>query len=210
MALTSQHHTAHVNGFARRKERNKAKIMDAAETLFNKYGIDKVNIEEIAGQAGVSKVTIYHLFGSKDGLIYSYFDNFVNSFIGYLDKLLCTDKPYIEKLEAIFQYVLKTQENHPRLYLESKNNPQLKELKGIMFERERKLVLELINEGRQRGYLNPDLSNEAIEAYIEVINAGLAENAELHDKMHHNKKMFHDLLLIMLYGFARIDNHIKT
>jgi AcrR family transcriptional regulator len=193
-----------MDGFKRRKERTKTRIIDATETLFNQYGLDKVSIDEIARQAGVSKVTIYHLFGSKDKLIYSYFEKFGNSFIQYLRDLLDKDQPYMDKLEAIVQYAIRVQENRPRFDLESINNPELDRLRNNLFKQERELVLEFINEGKQRGYLNPDLSIAAIEAYIEIISAGIKDNQRLHDEMHSNKKMFRDLLLIMLYGFAKI------
>ncbi len=44
-------------------------ILTAAERLFNRFGIGKTAVEEIADEAGVAKGTIYNNFGSKAGVI---------------------------------------------------------------------------------------------------------------------------------------------
>jgi AcrR family transcriptional regulator len=55
-----------VNGFTRRKEQSKDDIRKAAIELFSQFGIEKVNISDIARKAGVAQATIYNNFGSKD------------------------------------------------------------------------------------------------------------------------------------------------
>ncbi len=44
------------------------RILVAAREHFYKYGFERANIDAIAADAGVSKMTIYSHFGSKDGL----------------------------------------------------------------------------------------------------------------------------------------------
>ena len=44
-------------------------IVNSARTLFLKYGIKKVSMDEIAKNAGVTKKTVYSYFGSKADLI---------------------------------------------------------------------------------------------------------------------------------------------
>ena len=44
-------------------------IIDAAATVFSKYGIDGANMSSIADAAGVSKATIYHYFSSKEDVV---------------------------------------------------------------------------------------------------------------------------------------------
>lgn len=45
------------------------KVLEAAEKLFNRFGIHKTAVDEIAKLARVAKGTIYNNFGSKEGLI---------------------------------------------------------------------------------------------------------------------------------------------
>lgn len=50
-------------------ETTRARIMNAAKTLFTHKGIDKVTIEDIAKKAGVASSTVYAAFKSKEGVL---------------------------------------------------------------------------------------------------------------------------------------------
>jgi TetR/AcrR family transcriptional regulator, cholesterol catabolism regulator len=47
----------------------KDRIKQKADELFRRYGIKSVTMDEIAGQLGVSKKTIYHSFSDKNELV---------------------------------------------------------------------------------------------------------------------------------------------
>jgi AcrR family transcriptional regulator len=49
-----------------------ARILDTASELFYERGIRAVGVDAIAERAGVTKVTLYKQFGSKDGLVTEY------------------------------------------------------------------------------------------------------------------------------------------
>ena len=44
------------------------RILDAATRYFSAHGLERASLEAIAAEAGVSKMTIYSHFGSKEGL----------------------------------------------------------------------------------------------------------------------------------------------
>jgi len=44
------------------------RILEAAQKHFNEHGLERASVDAIAADAGVSKMTIYSNFGSKDGL----------------------------------------------------------------------------------------------------------------------------------------------
>lgn len=46
-----------------------ARILDAALVQFEKHGIKKTTIEDVARQAGVDRVTVYRRVGSRDDLV---------------------------------------------------------------------------------------------------------------------------------------------
>lgn len=68
----------------RPKDMNKrAAILLAAERMFVEYGYEGVSMDQIASEAGVSKLTVYSHFGDKDAL-------FVEAVRGYCEKQLPT------------------------------------------------------------------------------------------------------------------------
>jgi TetR/AcrR family transcriptional repressor of mexJK operon len=44
------------------------RILEAAQRHFNEHGLERASVDAIAADAGVSKMTIYSNFGSKEGL----------------------------------------------------------------------------------------------------------------------------------------------
>src|SRR5512137_1668868 len=48
---------------------NRAAILTCALQLFAARGYDAVGVQEIAQAAGITKPTLYHYFGSKQGLL---------------------------------------------------------------------------------------------------------------------------------------------
>lgn len=71
------------------KEDRRAKITDAARTLFTDFGYKSVSMEQIAQKAGVAKGTVYLYFKDKNDL-----------FFYLVDELLTEMKNYIETIEA--------------------------------------------------------------------------------------------------------------
>lgn len=54
---------------AQQQEVTRARLLDAAETLFGDRGIHRSSLDEIAGAAGLTKGAVYANFGSKKDLI---------------------------------------------------------------------------------------------------------------------------------------------
>jgi AcrR family transcriptional regulator len=45
------------------------RLIEAATTLFCRYGVNSVGVDAIVEAAGTAKTTLYKVFGSKDGLV---------------------------------------------------------------------------------------------------------------------------------------------
>jgi|SRR6185437_1904712 len=51
------------------KTENRERILEKARDLFMRYGIKSITMDEIAGQLGISKKTIYQFFTDKDEMV---------------------------------------------------------------------------------------------------------------------------------------------
>lgn len=54
---------------ARRRERTRVAVLDAAEQLLSERSPDDIRIEEVAAEAGISPASVYVHFGTKEGLV---------------------------------------------------------------------------------------------------------------------------------------------
>lgn len=52
----------------KRTERSKKLILDAADAAFQEFGFENTSVEDIAGRAGLTRKTVYNLFGSKEDI----------------------------------------------------------------------------------------------------------------------------------------------
>ena len=56
----------------------KERIQQKAGELFRRYGIRSVTMDEIAGQLGISKKTIYQFYSDKEALVQDIFKGFTD------------------------------------------------------------------------------------------------------------------------------------
>jgi len=190
-----------MNGFERRKEQKKKSILQASLDLFMKYGIQKVSISEIAKEAQVSQVTIYNYFGSKNELIQEVIIFYVDKVWEEYEQLFNSDIPFPEKIkqsifektevagkinEDFFEYFMKeyTSENS---YIEA-----------LWQEKVFPSLIEFFNEGKKQGYIDPNISNEAILVFIQMFTEYLQRG----DSGEALLPMTEDLTKLFFYGIV--------
>jgi TetR/AcrR family transcriptional regulator len=57
------------NGILAFMENNRSLILETALSLFSNYGYEATGVQEICERTGITKPTLYHYFGSKQGLL---------------------------------------------------------------------------------------------------------------------------------------------
>jgi AcrR family transcriptional regulator len=60
---------------------NRSAILKSALELFAARGYDAVGVQEVAESAGITKPTLYHYYGSKQGLFQALLDTYYEQFI---------------------------------------------------------------------------------------------------------------------------------
>ena len=193
-----------MNGFERRKDQSKENIRRAAYELFNKFGISKVSVNDIARKANVSQVTIYNHFGSKQDLIQDWIISIRDEFTEQLKSILFSEKPYMEKLEDTFKSMTGLMKiKHLEVSdLEIQHDPEIARLFESVWDEIKGLFINFIKEGKSKGYLYPELSEEAAAIYFEFIFQGIYASPELHARIHNTPELLHGLLKLIIYGFS--------
>ncbi len=81
---------------------NRTKILQCALELFAVRGYDGVGIQEIVDSSGITKPTLYHYFGNKEGLLTALFDEYFNRFTLKLRDAAVYDRDLPDSLDKIF------------------------------------------------------------------------------------------------------------
>jgi AcrR family transcriptional regulator len=193
----------------KRQKRTQAKmeaIKQTALELFAKHGVEKVTMDEIADAANASKVTIYKYFGSKDDLYADVIDMYIEETLSATEEVFTSDMDFLEKLKfALLQstntsplvswsYLLKVWEQNAEISANMQEKVQSKV---------KVLMQQLIEEGKQKGYIEKDLSFELLFLYSEIFRAGLRAKSIDIEATLVDKNAVEDLLHLYYFGIIK-------
>jgi AcrR family transcriptional regulator len=82
------------------------RVFEVAADLFYRESIRSVGVETIVKQAGVSKISLYRNFESKDDLIVAYLENRNVDYWRHVDRIMATKQHNPRaKLRALIEYI---------------------------------------------------------------------------------------------------------
>ena len=194
-----------MDGFERKKEQSKKAIIEAAMELFKQHGFKKAAISEIARAAGVSQVTIYNHFGSKDGLVRETVKALMRRVMDKAWEIIRSDAPFPEKLETIvFDKAKIASEYRGEVMREAaRNDPELREwIEAFRKEDVTKATLQLLEMGKREGFINPDLSNEMLILYLEILRRGVFASPDLTAAIKPDLETYRQLNYLFIYGLV--------
>lgn len=79
-------------------------ILEVASRLFAEKGYEKTPTSEIAQEAGVAEGTLYHHFGSKDGIFLTIFDGMLKEYLAGAETLAAEGKTGAETLRRMIRF----------------------------------------------------------------------------------------------------------
>jgi AcrR family transcriptional regulator len=188
-------------------ETRKDRILAAAVRLFrDTHNYNKVSIEEIARQANVSPTTIYNNFGNRDSLIAEVLKEIGRNALETYRSIVRADMPFPNKLEQIMTQKARSAAELDLDVIDKmvRQNPALLKYAAETFENDtRPMLLELIEDGKKQGYIDPDLSNEAILMYLEVLQESGVAFFRIMEKRSGDKTAIRDFNRILFHGFMK-------
>lgn len=181
-------------------------ILNTAEKMFGRYGLQKTTLDEIARMARVAKATIYNYFGSKDRVYLEVLRREANEIVEKISssvdqKSLPGDK-LIAFARARFQYMRQAINilNLDRDGIE-KVLPKAESIRSKLFKREVNIIRSILEEGVEKGVFclnNVPLAASAIGHALKgfELNWLVQENEEQIE--HH----LDELMNIVFYGLV--------
>ena len=171
-----------------RSERTRRSILHAAAELFDTHGIRKVSINDIARKSQISQVTVYNYFASREELLKATAEMVVRSLGDGFQKLVRQKAPFEDKLRYFILQQTPGEERQKSLvyqrflqefmldYAETWQTIRTGDTAKDLF----KLLSEdLYKEGREAGYIDPEISRVTFALIIIVIRRGLFYQSEV-------------------------------
>jgi AcrR family transcriptional regulator len=93
----------------------KSRILDAADDVFVRRGIDGARMQEIADQAGVNKALLHYYFRSKAELARAVWLRIASSFVPGIFQMMASDVSLDDKIDRFVDAYHTTLTRHPYL-----------------------------------------------------------------------------------------------
>ncbi|RNA70007.1 TetR/AcrR family transcriptional regulator [Alteribacter keqinensis] len=195
-----------MDGFQQRREQKKHAILETATTLFMKHGIQKVPVSEIAKKAGVSQVTIYNYFDNKHTLVHACFLYYVDQALLEFERIVESDMPFPDKIKQIIFNKKETSQINEEFYhylMKEYTSGETNYIEKIYVEKAVPYFTQLFEEGKKLGYIDPNLSQEAILFYIKMFKDTMQQE-EVYKRV---LPLTEDITNIFFYGlFGKREN----
>ncbi|MFC7063736.1 TetR/AcrR family transcriptional regulator [Halobacillus seohaensis] len=195
-----------MDGFQRRRELKKTEILKAALDLFMSHGVQKVSIAEIAKKANVSQVTIYNYFESKDNLIHETIIFYVDQAWLEAKEVINSDMPFPDKIKQLIFNKKETANNIHEdfyLYFMKEYTSGFSYIEEFYEKKAIPQLTELFNEGREKGFIDPELSNESILFYVHMIQEYM-QREDVYEKV---LPYTEDITKLLFYGITGKSNN---
>ena len=189
-----------MNGYTKNKLDKMSKIEQVTFDLLSTFPIKKIAVTDISKAAGVSKVTIFNYYETKQALIKKViFDHFQTIYEQY-EEIIQSDLSFETAYRRLTQFELtEMQKNSVTL---NQNIMTLYASDPSFYDpatqdKSDQLILALIKKGRADGFINPHYNDETILSICHIYNEGLKIFSDTPDKLF---AMTDDLTSIFLNG----------
>ncbi len=163
----------------------RGRILAKTKEKFCAIGYSKTSMDEVAGELGMSKKTLYKFFPTKLNLAEALVDHIFAEINRRCDAILASPLPAIEKLLRIVQMLTEQQHRFvTKIMLESLRHhlPHLwKRIEAFRQERMRKNLQIIFAQGKREGTVRSDLNHEMFFHFlIGAINEGINPEVLIH------------------------------
>ena len=142
-------------------KRKQQQILRTAEIMFNRFGVKKTAVDDIAHDARVAKATIYNYFGSKEGLLKALILEKIQQFDQKLQELLNANTQPIEKMKTLIREHIQLLIDNPFMKDSSLHDEDFSEELNVS---EQHILQKIISEASKAGLLHNANSQQIINA----------------------------------------------
>ncbi len=167
------------------RDSQRVRILEAAEALFIRSGIDNVSMAQIAAEARISRVTLYEYFPNREETAWAVFQKVANELGRERERMiLASAGSGLEKIEQLLAQRTASLETHPDqlrfiaifnfLYAREGGPARMRGLLEQGFPGVYDIFAGLVREGIADGSIDPNLDPDLISAAIGNLTAGMS------------------------------------
>jgi len=147
-------------------------LLDLAATMFAERGLRATTVRDIADSAGILSGSLYHHFKSKEQMVEEVLRDFLDWLFGRYQEIVDTEPDPLERLKGLFMTSFEAiEDRHAQVVIYQDEAKRLSALPQFDFvdarnKEQRKLWIDLLNEGVKQGCFRPDIDVDVVYRFI--------------------------------------------
>jgi len=181
------------------------RLLEVASRQFSEFGYRSVTLDEIAKEAGISKMTIYKHFATKEELFIETILSFMHKHAACIEEELKSKTGTIEKIDHLMKYNLETSKNFSlSFYKDVMSMPNVTEsVMAKKLEYIRRIYRGIVNEGVLSGEIREmdvDFATEMLIVTTQAYGEKFINAINSLEDIRSSTEKFYDFLKYGLFG----------
>lgn len=150
----------------------KKQIVITAQNLFWKFGFKRVSIEEICGEAGVSKMTFYKHFSNKNELVKFIINYITSEAMNKYRNIMSQDIPFPEKVKQSIQLKMESSNEMSEEFFNDFHKNADRDLLAVLNDTVQGNLKQLLNdymEAQKKGEIRKEINPQFILYFFNKI-----------------------------------------
>lgn len=143
----------------------KERILDLAQDRFFAMGFNKVTLDELSSELGISKKTMYKFFPSKEDLVRTIVSMTLRSGQIEVERITAQDKPFVHRLAEVMMFIGKMVSRFSKSFQNDMQRfaPSIwKEAEAFRREHILSKVAAMIHQAKKENVFRNDINDEII------------------------------------------------
>ncbi len=195
------------------QEVTRIRLIEEATRIFTRYGFEKVSVDTIAREVGMTKGAVYANFTTKEDLFLAVLDHFMNQEDQVLEAILV--QPASTRIDALRTYFVNafTHSHDWRLlitefWLHAARNPTLRQQYALRYQKRRRKIAQFIERYLSEEDREGSLTSEVLASVIIAVSNGL-EMQQIIDSEAIPDHLFVAILSLLVQQLSKPDPNLN-
>ena len=147
-------------------------LLELAATMFAERGLRATTVRDIADSAGILSGSLYHHFSSKEEMVDEVLRGFLDWLFERYEQIVAEEPNPLERLKGLFMASFEAIEHrHAQVVIYQDEAKRLADQERFSYvekrnQEQRKMWLDLLNQGIEDGYFRPDIDIDLVYRFI--------------------------------------------
>jgi AcrR family transcriptional regulator len=147
-------------------------LLELAATMFAERGLRATTVRDIADSAGILSGSLYHHFSSKEEMVDELLRGFLDWLFDRYQQIVAEEPNPLERLKGLFMASFEAiEDRHAQVVIYQDEAKRLSGQERFAYvedrnKEQRKMWLDLLNQGIEEGYFRPDIDVDLVYRFI--------------------------------------------